>query len=281
MNKLDICKSTRKIAADSLLKVLIHILNSNKKVSEADLRDAWLEELRKYKEIFPDGWYIPPAHGIGILFATDKNFERSNYTTLRKEKYWPRNDVFLDREKGILMPYASPVSRDGIIGDFGLDLYLGKNENIRKHFKNIYEKVNKLFTDITIGMKLSDLFHHGYKIFSQNNLINEGWLSTTDPTGINIGHTIPMIEKKLLQEKDWSAICKTISSARKFINAVEKTVIKPGIAFTLEPRLKSIKDPTLPTIYFHTIALIHENGEKELLTNFDEIFKLTGMDYML
>ncbi len=32
---------------------------------------------------------------------------------------------------------------------------------------------------------------------------------------------------------------------------------------------------------FHTIVLIHDNGTKELLTNFDKIFKLFEMDYML
>lgn len=281
MNKLDICLSTRKITADSLLKILQKLLKTNDPISEVMLRDAWLEELRKHKEIFPEGWYIPPEHGIDILFSTDNNTKRTSYTTLRDKEYWPRNDVFLDRQNGIIMPYASPIHKEGTIGDFALDIYFGKNKYIINHIKKIFQTVHTIFNHIELGIKLPDLYTRAYSVFRKNNLINEGWKSTTDPTGINIGHTIPIIDKNLLPGKDWKTICKIISSGRKFINAIEESSLQPGMALTIEPRLKSTKDKNLPTMYFHTIVLIHENGGKELLTNFDEIFKLVGMDYML
>src|SRR3989344_4419463 len=97
LNKLEICKQTRKFAADSLHKALKKLLESNTPISEVMFRDAWLSEMRKDATIFPDGWYDPPPHGIGIVFGTISEPDRINFPVLRKEKFWPRNDVFLDR----------------------------------------------------------------------------------------------------------------------------------------------------------------------------------------
>lgn len=284
--KLEVCRKTRKIAADSLVIALRDLLKNDTPISEVDLREAWLLEMRKHDKIFPDGWYTPPPHGIGILFATDDHPERTSYTTLRKEEYWPRDNVFLDRQKGIIMAYASPADKaTGTIGDFGLDVYLGKDERLIEHFQNVYSTAHSIFAQITIGMTYTMLFELSYAVFEQHGLTNEGWISTTDPTGINVGHSIPFLDNaevaKLTQEKQWEKNAAMISKKRKFINAVEKTQVLPGTAFTIEPRVRSFVDPTLPTIYFHTIVLIYENGEKELLTNFNELFKLTGMDYLI
>ena len=283
-NNLLSCKTTRKIAADSLSIALEKVLSRNQQISEIDLRDAWLLELQKYEGLFPDGWYIPPPHGIGILFSTDENTDRTNFDTLREENYWPRNNVFLNKEKGLIMVYASPVSKEGIIGDFGLNIYFGKDEKIINHFKNIYSAIQNSFSNIKPGMKLSELFNTEYKIFLENNLTNEGWVSVNDPTGINTGHTIPFLdynEQNILQNKNWETIANFISKKRKFVNRVEDTIIKNNMALTIEPRVKNITNPNLPTIYFHTIVVIDKNGEKELLTNFEEIFRLARMDYLL
>ena len=72
-----------------------------------------------------------------------------------------------------------------------------------------------------------------------------------------------------------------VSNKRIFLNKTNQTVVKPNMAFTIEPGVKIKEREDMPFIAFHTTVLIHENGEKELLTGFDEIFKLAGMDYML
>ncbi len=86
-SNLDLCKSARKIAAKSLATILKKVLLSKQKVSEFQFRDLWFVELKKNSEIYPEGWYTPPPHGIGILFAKDENPERISFTTLRKEQY--------------------------------------------------------------------------------------------------------------------------------------------------------------------------------------------------
>ena len=289
-NKFKICKVTRGIAAESLQKVLAKLLFKQKPISEVDLRDAWLFELRKHKEIFPDGWYTPPPHGIGVLFATEDNADRLKFTSLRHQDYWPKENIFLDREKGFALFYCSPVDKkSGIIGDFGLSIYFGKNKKIIKVITEYLKILTSIFKHIALGMRLADVHIFAKNILEKYGFTNEWWVSITDPTGTNYGHTIPATyfswtkkEQKTIQlgEKNWQGALRTINLKRKFINAFEPTEIIPGMAITIEPRSIIKNDPKMPTIYFHTIAMFYENGEKELLTGFDQIFELAGMDYI-
>jgi len=206
---------------------------------------------------------------------------------LRPQESWPRSDIFLDRESGIAMVYASPVNKEtGIIGDFGLTLYFGKDKNLQEHLATSLQTNREIFEYVKEDMELRDV-----NAFTHENLKSNGLMtnlsSPSDPTGTNIGHTIPasyqdwsMKEKQLLHEGKWEEISKMISKKRVFLNSKEKLRVRKGMAFTIEPRPQSAQDSNLPTVLFHTIALFRENGEKELLTDFDELFSLTGMDYM-
>lgn len=83
--------------------------------------------------------------------------------------------------------------------------------------------------------------------------------------------TLFIVLKKVLNE----------SKKRVFESIHSSLKVKPGMAFTIEPGVKVVADETIPMTMFHQTVIVNENGEKELLTNFDEIFKLVGMDYML
>lgn len=288
-DKFTVCKKTRKIAANSLYIVLKKVLSSNEPVSEAQFRDKWLQELRKHKDIFPEGWYTPPPHGIGVLFATDRNVERLKFKSLRFEEYWPQNNIYLNKKCGFAMLYCSPVDRkSGIIGDFGMSIYFGKNKNIKEIIKKELNILYSIFNKVSVNMKLLDIHKIAKQEAEKNGFTNEWWISNTDPTGTNYGHTIPGLlpewnkkEINILNTENFQKIIKLINEGRRFVNAHEEIIIKPGLAFTIEPRALPKNNSKMPTIYFHTIALFKEGGGKELLTDFDEIFKLVGMSYML
>lgn len=291
MDKLEICKQTRKFAADSLHKVLKKLLESNEPISEMMLRDAWLAEMRENKNIFPDGWYTPPPHGMIILFATDKDTERFNYKNARNEVTWPKNDIFLDKKNGVIFCYASPVDKKtGMIGDFGITLYFGDNDEIKQLTKDCLYLDKEIFDYAQIGIKISEVAVFAEKRIHAYEMTNE-IISITDKFATNIGHGIPTSnenwnaeEKQILQEgdTDWESTKDMISKKRFFVNNNESLVIKPQIAFTIEPRPKVVNKPHLPSsICYHTIALFKESGEKELLTDFDDLFTLVGMDYMI
>lgn len=285
-NKLEICKQTRKITSDSLYKALKKLLKSKKPISEVMLRDAWLFELRKHSKIFPDGWYIPPPHGLGVLFGTEKNVGRLYFKSLRKEKNYPRKDVFLNKKNGLVFLYAGPINRDGIIGDMEMTLYFGSNKKIIDYLKLYYRLIKQIIDFAETGLTFRAVFEYSEKLFAKHRFVN-AIVSMTDPTSKNIGHTIPFVvdeitleEKNILKNKKWSELCKLVSNKRVFLNAKEKIEIIPNMAFTIEPGVKMRDREDMPFIAFHTTVLIHENGEKELLTNFDKIFKLVGMTYM-
>src|SRR6266702_1882195 len=156
MDKLEICKQIRKIAADSLSIVLKKLLASDKPISEVTLRNAWLAEMRKNQNIFPEGWYEPPPYGMIILYADDKDVERFNYTSARVKEMWPRDDIFLNKKTGIIYCYASPVDkRTGILGDFGVTLYFGNKSDIKKLLKMCLTLDQEIFQSAQIGMKIS------------------------------------------------------------------------------------------------------------------------------
>ena len=286
--KLEICKKTREIAAKTLYQSLKELLESKKRISEIDLRDEWLLELRKHKEIFPEGWYNPPPLGFIILFGDKNHIQRLYLKSARPVEFWPKDNIYLDQKEGVASMYFSPVNKQaGIIGDFGLTVYLGSNKDIKKHLCKVFNITKEIFNYIKLEMKFSDICKFAINIAGKNDLTND-IVSISDPSNTNIGHTIPAIyeewtnqEKKNLKTRNIEVLANTISKKRKFLNLVEQTKVQPGMAFTIEPRLLDKKDRKLPMAYFHTIVLIKENGQKELLTGFNDIFRLTGMNYML
>lgn len=284
--KIQICKQTRKIASETLAKTLKELLSKNEPISEKLFADKWLENLRKYSEIFPEGWYIPPPHGIAVLFSPENNPARVSYESLRKEENRPKENVILNSGNGFAYFYTSPVNRgSGIIGDFGVTLFFGNNQKIKDYLRLCYEITKKIFDFAKTGMQFSDIAGYSNKLCRENNLTNT-IVSSSDPTGTNIGHTVPGInlnwsrdEQKVFEGGGWDEVCKLISGKRIFVNEAEQTKIKPGMAITIEPRPISLTDSSLPMVGFHTIALFYEDGKKELLNEFVELFRLAGERY--
>lgn len=136
-------------------------------------------------------------------------------------------------------------------------------------------------------MKFSGIYNYSQRVFAKNNMLSD-LHSMSDPTGTNIGHTVPGSYEnwdsqtlKSLKAKKWEKVKDVISKHRVFINRKEDFKIKKGMAFTIEPRPSALDNSTIPSIFLHTIALFKENGSKELLTGFNPLFKLAGMNYML
>lgn len=287
--KLQLCKETREAAANSLYEALQDLLQTENPISEKQLRDAWLKRLQKNDQLFPQGWYDPPPGGIAVLFATETDIDRVSPKNIRLEEFWPRKNIYLDRTGGLAFIYASPIAKEtGLIGDFGMTLYFGKNEKIKQHIRKAYRIVFQLFNQIEVGMQLSNITGRGKELLAKENLFSE-LASPSDPTGTNIGHTIPFSyegpteeEQKTINgaDKDWSHLKELIRAKRKFLNEIETFSVKPGMAFTLEPRPQSVSDPKPPMVWFHSLVLIDEKGKKQLLTNFAKIFSLIGMEYL-
>lgn len=283
-NKLESCKLARTIAAKSLYTTLSLLLNGRKPISEAELRDTWLEQMQKEDAIFPEGWYSPPPNGIVVLFGT-ANDTRLDYRSLRPEDSWPKSDIYLDEAEGLLYAYASPVhKKTGIIGDFGITLYFGTNKELQELLKTALELDRSIQKEIKPGQKLSEIYELAEQTIKKAALDSK-ITSITDPASLNIGHTVPAsYESWTDQQKGYMAtekMASVISQARRFISPVEILEVQQGMALTIEPRPKAINQTDLPMVSYHTICLIHTDGRTELLENFDDLFRLARMDYML
>lgn len=288
--KIDICKQTRAIAVETLASTLGDVLKSKEQVSEKKTVDWWLGKLRENETLFPDGWYTPPPHGICVLYGIAEQTSRQNYKNLRQEEVWPKEDVYLGGKNEMGYLFASPVDRKtGIIGDFGMTIYVGNKQEIKDHLKRCMEINRKIFDFLEVGKKFLEINTFAETLFAKYGLTN-GVVSTTDPAGKNLGHTIPGIysdwterEKNIFEngQTNWSSVKDLINKKRVFVNAVEETVVEPNMAITIEPRLTTIDNPSIPMGSFHTIGVINDDGSKEFLTNFDQIFDVVEMDYMM
>lgn len=275
-----------RIAAETLEQSLREVLPGTQPISEVELCNLWLKKIRKHTSIYPDGWYVPPPHGMFVQFGTTDKPDRVNQTSNRIPKAWPRSDIFLDRQEGIISAYASPVDRtSGLIGDFSITLYFGDNADIHSLLKQTLDMDIALYKKLKVGMEYATLAKECAKYMEKHNMYN-AIASVNDPAGTNIGHTIPASEKgwsqaelKIFKAGDWEAISNLISRKRLFISTLEHTRITETCAHTVEPRPLVIDRPDLPMVNFHTMV-VWQGGHKQLVTCFGDLFRLAGMDYM-
>jgi hypothetical protein len=273
-NIIEAVKKTRKNASDVLATVLKDVEGK----SEMAIRDEILTALKKDSEIYPTGWYDPPTGGAAVLFGSAP-YERLQFATLRNPESWPSKSVFGDESVGTI--YVSPVERKAkMIGDIGLSIYKGENETIRRHLKDSRDLVLAAAEKAKVGMRFSHLHATSMKLFNDNGGKVIGWITTNhDPMKTNLGHTVPGSYEKLPFGPTFETVRETIRSKRVYINEIEEFEIPETCAFTLEARLTDAS-LELPNVFFHVIVTFSE-GEKAVLTNFNEIFTAVGMNYML
>ena len=255
---------------------------SQKSFSENALTQAWLSELRKHPEIYDDGWYAPPPHGVISVFGKSVDgFVRVNQPSFRPESEWPRDGKFYNPDD-IILAYASPIDRDtSLIGDFGLNIYNGDDKSIRDHFENVLRATLYIAEYARVGIEFCELYEfamtHGTRQGFSNNIE-----STTDTAGTNIGHTIPLsfesdpAHGQINGARTYDDVKEIIRSSRIFVNGAEHQKIEPNMAFTIEPRFSTEK---MPNTMFH-LTMIFEGGEKRICHGFQPVMEQMNMGYL-
>lgn len=260
------------------------LLRKQAEISEKQFASTLSAAVRDNADLHSEGWYSPPPSGIAALFSDADNFGRLSFDTLRKEEYWPRADHQLEAgSAGIL--YASPIHKaSGIIGDFGISVYRGKNRSVQAHFSKCLNVLEDAAELAQVGMEFRELHDLSQRLFKENELHNSRTITWTDKVGTNLGHTIPWSyelpspeELSIIDGERLSDLRNLISRKRVNVNRLERFKIPGSIAFTLEARLESAVDPTMPNVFYHLI-ITFQNGNKATLSNFNEVFIALGMD---
>jgi len=273
----DLIEAIKK-ARETTANIFIKSLNHLERNSEIEIGEKILFEVKNHNELFSEGWYSPPPFGVSILLDK-KPFKRLEYVSLRNSDFWPKEDLFLEKES-VGMIFFSPVDcKTNMIGDIGFTLYKGNNEEIKKHIKKSYETILEIAKKAQVGMTFSELCFFMDDLIKDRFEITKWITKHSDPIGMNLGHTIPGSYENINFGKSFEEIKNTITKGRIYIKEIENFKIPETCAFTVESRLKDIHKSYLPSVYFHFIVCFNK-GEKTILENFSQIFKQVGMDYM-
>ena len=281
--QIDICLEYRQKAVEKVARALKDISTT----SESGLSNHLQENVYR-DEFHKTGWYTPPPAGVGVLFANkNDNYERSKFPTLRTEPYWPNPRNML-HDDTVATIYVSPVvKQSGIISDFSTTIYRGHDERIQNHLKSCLDATEAVAEAIEIGMKLKDVHGIGEKIIHERGLENSIMITFNDPTkDADYGHTTPWTyelpsdeELAIIRSDDFDKLASLISHKRIYLNSVETFEIPENIAFSIEPRLCKIDDPTLPASCFYTLVTFR-GGQKIIASNANPIFDAVGIHYM-
>jgi hypothetical protein len=271
---IDSVKKTREITSSIFVKSLTNIEGD----SEIQIKEKILSEIKNHSEIYPEGWYSPPPSGISILLDK-KPFERLKYDSLRKPEFWPKEDIRLEKES-VGMIYASSVNcKTNMIGDIGFSFYRGDNDEIKKHIQKSYEAILEIAKHAEVGMTFSQLCSFADNLLKNNFKITKWITRYSDSEGMNLGHTVPGSYERINFGESFEEIKSIITKGRIYIKEIENFKIPETCAFTVESRLEDIKNPDLPSTFFHFIVTF-DKGEKVILSNFENIFKIVNMDYI-
>ena len=264
---------------ESTANLLCECISNLEGKSEVEVRDTILKTLAQNEKIFSEGWYAPPPAGICVLCDTFP-FERLKFDSLRKTIYWPSEESKFEKESVGIIYFSSVDKKTGMLGDIGFTVYKGDDLRIRKHVRDCYDILFEATKYAKVGMEFRELYTHCIELF-QNKGKKIGWMTTVNDTSkTNLGHTVPgSFESDFRRSDSFEEVKNSITSKRIYVNAEEKFKIPPTCAFTLEARLTDLEEK-LPNVFFHFIVTFSD-GEKKVLTNFNKIFNVAEMPYML
>ena len=274
---IDAVIKTRKISAEIAALALTKIND----ISEIELHKKILSEMSTRAEIFSEGWYAPPQGGVSVLFD-EAPFERLLYGSLRDSKYSP-DEIHKFTKEAVGGIYFSPINKEAkTLADIGFTIYRGKNTEIKQHLKKTYDIVHKIAEQAKVGVRFSTLCTYASKLFSDNNLkpSKRIILNSDQKQNLNLGHSIPGIAlNDQISGNSFEEIKEHIRTKRINVVDTEDFEIPSTYAFTIESRLEDLTNPQMPSASWHFMVCFNE-GEKIILDDFKEIFKVAGMDYM-
>ncbi|MGH3428009.1 MAG: M24 family metallopeptidase [Mycobacteriales bacterium] len=273
-------RSMRRYAAQALADVLRETRDGFP--SETRLRDMWHERLTEDLTSCSEGWYLPPPHGIVLVIGDSPLFGRLDVPTFRPENAWPSPQHRL-RKDSLLSVYSSRVHRGtGVIGDFGCSLYRGADAAIRDHLRRVWNVTMGIAEEVSPGTTFTQLYDRAMELLRRESLMNNIY-SVHDGCETNIGHTIPWSHEPLLDDDRLiltdgtpRQVADLVGRQRRFISPTESLEITSDMALTIEPRANR---PGLPPAWFHVVVGFEE-GRRVVITEFEPLFELWGMDYL-
>lgn len=113
----DVLNQGRLKVSDALTKVVSHYFGRDN-MSEATLKNAWMEEVSSHPELTDNSWYNPPAQGSAVLVGKSNDVSRRHFKAFRDPLSFANHQSIYWRDF-ILVAYASNVDKDsGVPSDY-------------------------------------------------------------------------------------------------------------------------------------------------------------------
>jgi hypothetical protein len=242
--------NTTRHAAFEALSATLDDLIGKPGITEKMFHSEWYRRLSDFPDVFADGWYAPPPHGMSVLTG-----KRTSFQSMRDPEFWPSSQI-INWQNDLFHVYASPVGKsNGVPGDIAMTLYFGPSPTIKGHFKKTHEVMSEIFAALEAGLYQNsfDLVFAANAAFAKAGYRNMVF-SVTDPASINLGHTFPAIKIDPAQTALSDAQKDHIRMSRLYLNSVTKWPFAEDLQFTFEPQLVPLHDPASAKMSYHYLV---------------------------
>jgi hypothetical protein len=249
-------------------------------VTESEFQRIWMYNIAKSGLLTENGWYCPPPSGAAVLAGTIDDVSRVSFKSLRDEANFA-NDKEIVWQEGLLFVYCSNVFMPELMpSDFSITLYFGRDPKLLHYFKiasDAARRIAEASLHITSSRQLFSLAQQALQSVGLANTIH----SITDVTPLDYGHSLNRIDPLKLGCAPWEGnrlqpkVYKYVSASRTFINDAVDWQLDQVDAYTVEPQIVSLEDPSLPKVTFH--YLITQTSGRSVESSIENFFPSTEL----
>ncbi|WP_409418764.1 hypothetical protein ACJ3XJ_14255 [Marinomonas sp. RS-M-Aa-14] len=253
---VDIINPGRLKVSDALTKVVSHYFGKNN-ISEALLKQSWIEEIASYPNLTENGWYNPPHLGAAILACNSNDVTRSHFKSFRDSQFFSNNQA-INWKDLILVAYASNVDNEsGVPADFATTAYFGESPKIRAYFRKCFNVCNEFFSNFEANSTSGQAYLLIDRIASENGLEGKTWSSTDND--YNFGHTLPSLYDLMPDLNNTSKELSDISAqkmrkSRQFLSGSSDWNLSDSGQFTIDPQFIVPSDISMPKVMIHYVV---------------------------
>jgi hypothetical protein len=273
MNDLSAALSSARALAMGTLRATLLANHGKEGVSEKAFRDEWLARLRECPQFTRNGWYDPPPFGMAVHCGHEDDAPGFAHSSLRLAEQWP-SERLIDWRGGLMYAYCSPIDLTSRVpADFGITLYFGKRESIRKHFARVVQLSHAVLDFVEADTTCWSLLERTKQLFDDTG-VRSNVASVTDVVPLDLGHSLPQVPAALIgDDRELKPAGKDfVKDNRLFLSEGKDWPLSSAERMTIEPSLVSTSNEALPQVSPHYVVCISA-GRVSLLTESDSLLR--------
>ncbi|MCW4628891.1 hypothetical protein [Marinomonas rhodophyticola] len=252
---VDIINPGRLKVSDALTKVVSHYFGKNN-ISEALLKQSWIEEIASYPNLTENGWYNPPHLGAAILACNSNDVTRSHFKSFRDSQFFQIIKLLIGK---ILFLWRMRLMLIMNLAFLPILLLL---HILVSRLKYAHILGNALmfvmnFSNFEANSTSGQAYLLIDRIASENGLEGKTWSSTDND--YNFGHTLPSLYDLMPDLNNTSKELSDISAqkmrkSRQFLSGSSDWNLSDSGQFTIDPQFIVPSDISMPKVMIHYVV---------------------------